>query len=408
MPPKSREKNPLSSVFGRSIRELRNGLGLTVSRVGPELGLSEDSLRRIESGRDPLHPKYALRLTRALVDSQLNWGCVVQVLAAIHDVEENGKSEEGIYDLQYLRSMIEELGNYDLALRDALRPIVAISPNDEKDLFRAAVRRLKTHLTQTHFTDADPTAFGQLPPGLSAALAQIGRISPVYVDIVIDQLRRLAAFQPVIDKAGLADWEAANARRFKSVFGVTRAPNVFRDSVRNLFDWSYIWRENFDGIFVLVMNDSSDCATLEREIHDALLDRARRRPGESVDARYRATLERKMRVKSYKGLEPALARKLEEVLQPHGSVGAVYHPTLKHPGPRKQPSRKSEPQFSNAWFFRMDQPAYILGYVDNVESVDVAGSAQVLGWSESVTYITQLEEAWATELNDVIASREKL
>jgi hypothetical protein len=259
-----------------------------------------------------------------------------------------------------------------------------------------AAEKLKAYLTQP-VTHDSLTHITSVPAWFADAVV---RVSPIYFDTVIDLLDRLADFPPRVDRRGIIQWESFNARRFQRTFAVTTVPDLLIAAAKSTaFDWSYVWRDDFEGIFIVSSEDEESTAALERDLHAGLLRRAQRRRTTSVQDRDEATLQRKVRVRSVQSLAANVRSRLEEVLTRRRSRSDEL------PRAAMGRSTKNSPSWTNVWFYQLKQLGYVLGYANNSAPDREDAAFDVLSWDDSARYALQLQEVWRDDISVSLAGR---
>ena len=406
-------RNPLARIVGRALRHLRQiPPEVDVPSLADRLGINVNTYRRIEAGTDPMHPAYGLRFAETLAHTKVSWTRLSLVLAAVQTVHSEREDAQGIVDA------LRRLSTRGAALRPFLEGAVELVQLEMQieELDRstaskyhkrmggkdAAVERLQTKLderrtqlgerlakdlTAPEEQDATSSDSGQAA-ALSSIVEAIERVSPVYIDVVADQLLRLGAFPPLVTPSGLLHWESSNASRFRQVFAITKNPTLLlRSAADAAVDWSYVWRNSFERMCILVIEDKSESVAAFREqLYAVLLKRAGRHRSRGRDAAAVAQLRDRVRVKAAETSPFGIQVQQE-------TIGGLL---------REHSSTDSLVGFENAWFFHIRQPNYVLAYVDNANEQKPAEETmiRVLPWGEALRHLTALEAVWLDELND--------
>jgi hypothetical protein len=410
-------RNPLARIVGKALRHLRQlPPEVDVAALARSLDINENTYRRIEAGTDPMHPAYALRYSEALVHTKVSWSRLSLVLVAVqtlHSERDNPKDMlsvlqrltihaptlrralDGAAELAELELKLDELeahGGARYAGRmggaDGERQKVQREIEERRSDLGERLAQFLTSAEEPSVTSSDPVQAA----ALSLIADAIEGVNPVYLDVVADQLLRLGAFPPLVTPAGLLQWESFNAPRFRRVFAVTRNPGLLlRSAADRVVDWSYVWRSSFEGMYILVIDDSTGAAdSFRRELYEVLIARTAGQRPAGKEAAIISQLEKRVRVK--------VQEKSPLSIGPHQRRG-VRRPAGESLIPAFRLDQSED--IENAWFFHIRQPNYVLAYVDNAtesRSPDQT-TIQVLAWRDALVELRALEAAWQDELD---------
>ena len=405
-------RNPLARIVGRALRHLRQlPPEVDVPSLAQRLEINENTYRRIEAGTDPMHPAYALRFAEALAHTKVSWSRLSLVLVAVQTLHSEREDParvrdilnrlsvhgaglrhvlEGAAELTALEIEIESLASgggakyqHQMGGTDAARGRLQSTLDERRTRLGERLAEFLTTPEQPHVNSSDPVQVA----ALSWMAEAIEGVSPVYTDVVADQLVRLGAFQPLVTPPGLLQWESSNASRFRRVFAVTRNPDLLlRSAADQIVDWSYVWRNSFGGMHILVIEHSNETVeSFRRELHRVLLERAGQHRPQGKQAAVVAQLQQKVLVKAAMHSPLSISRQPDAAsVQNHRS------------------SEDALENFENAWFFHIRKPNYVLAHVDNAKEGRAAEETtiHVLPWREALLHLNELEKVWRDELDE--------
>jgi hypothetical protein len=391
MPAQRGAANPIKKAVGASLRALRDATDRTVPELVRNLSISASTYYRIEAGRDMLQPKHGFQLVDTLRDTGLDWARLSHVLAAVYAIDEHRN------ELEFVEKVID---GFRIADEELFRSLAATLPYWDESASadgREAVNRAAAQLHR--YVTSSSSAVAPAPdPAVKIVADRFANVSPIYFDIVLDQLERLQAVDPRIEQRGMAQWERANARRFKQVFCVTQVPELLEASANsNVFDWGYLWRKRFGGVFVLLHDSPNNAARLQDSLRASLLRRGASASAESASKEAADAVD-KVHVKAISAVETRIRTDLLQLL--------VRGESSRRSSTRRrqaQPSSADQPK--NAWFFQIDVPRYTLGYVDDASGGDQEAAASVLSWEKSLKATDLLEAAWRQERDRLTDAR---
>jgi hypothetical protein len=369
------DRNVYRLVLARALFELRRRARLKAEPLANQLGrMKEHSYRRIEAGRDPLHAKYAAGLARHLRETGLQPGALSYAIAVALDFDENGFSERHeppYYDDDYARKLARELAVSDAGLSEAFIDLLSADSSTFNVRFGIVVDRMVDYLTSVRHRGAE------LPPGVDDAIRQI---SPVYLDMLINEMKRLAAFPPAASLPGIKQWESDNSRRFRRSYAITKVPELLESAAQsNSFDWSYLWREDFEGIFILSLANDRTTKAVEKALLESLAEPTKRRPARRRREARIGTLRSKLFVRSVSKVN---RNTVTELLT---WIDAAESST----------NRAAETEPTNVWFYEMREPAYVLAHVNDATSnVDRKPRFEILPLARANAAAATLRRVW--------------
>lgn len=399
-----RSRNPLALLFGLAIKSLRIG-DLSSKEMAKHLGINESTYRVFESGFTLIPPFYATRLVKSL--PKLNWSRVVQALVAIQIVERDKSQQfkDGTLGVRVRRSSEYE------RMRGAIEDIAIRNPIfDEfwrtvaRECFSGEALRapdLSEHMEQrglvarfaSFLTDVDISAqqeeFGS---SMKWLYSKLQRLSPYYFEMLAAQLSHLEHFPPRTTPEGLRHWENQNPQHFDAVFGIVRSCDLLVSEIPK-FEWTYIDRLDFRGLFVLTFEDPNVAQEHLASLRGRLV--ARRRRGRSKSDTNAQALNSKVLIKSLRAndVDIGIQENIESLFRYDFSQGELV------------PFASSETalDLKNAWIYRMKDTGNVVALVDDKDQdASKPYQAAVLSWRSTRALYEKLEVIWKKELQQSV------
>ena len=276
-------RNPLAQALGLVLQNLRDKMGgVSSSKVAADLGLAASHYRMIEAGSAILQPSRAIRVVQTFDTIEFIPLCEVLVCIQVLDA-----AISSVKEMKSTAALLKEATpslTKVLAKLDTLWKV--IGAGEAGEVSSAIVDSgLKDELAKFLTTEPVPFSVAEIDNFMSPTYEQplsgqlygkIGNIlqgvAPFYLDVVLQLTDNLKNIIPRVTAEELARWEDLHRSKFSHLIGIVRRPEIVLDV--GIFDYSYLWQENFQKILIIYRDGSADKA---RWIHKKIAENLRKK-----------------------------------------------------------------------------------------------------------------------------------
>lgn len=392
---RSREfKNPLAQAFGLVLYRIRRTSGLSTQATADAIGIADAGYRLIESGSAVFQPGHSLRLVNLFVE--LEWARVALVLSAIQILErERGNAAEMERRAEDVRTLDPGLDG----IMERLRPVWQLI-NAQKDGASGVASLLENSgvVDALHGYLKQPIIHGFRPHGamdengalpFPALLGVLEKVSPFHFDMLVQQVRELSEFPPFVSPGALAKWERRHHSRISRIYGIVFDSSILRpsDIASSTFDWQYVWRENFEGAFILCLDDAKEVPLIATQLHSSLQTKSPKQHSRSKEEVLKHLRDRIV-------IQPA------EGTDQHASIRALLN--AKNITPELAlDSAGSEWEYRNIWLYHMRDTNTVIGFADTSKPREGSSyTSAMLSFRSVMQVLRAIEAYWQALLAD--------
>jgi hypothetical protein len=386
-------KNPLAQAFGLVLYRIRRSSGLSTQATAAAIGIADAGYRLIEAGSAVFQPGHSLSLVNLFVE--LEWGRVALALSAIQILERERE------DASLMERRAEDVRALDPGLEaiiERLRPTWTLIKERKDDATGVAyllenngvVDALHRYLKQplVHgFLQAGEDEFGGVP--FPSLLGVIEKISPFHFDMVVQQVRELSEFPPFVSPGALANWEHRHHARISRIYGIVAEPRILElsDASGSAFNWQYVWRESFEGAFILSLDHPEQVPDVATALCQSLLSKATKQTSDARE-RSRELLRKRIVIEPADGIDICanLAALMDaQYLTPELVSGDT----------------SSNWKYRNIWLYHMSDTDTVVGFADTSGPSESSSYTSAMLSFRSVMRVLHATEAyWHTLLAD--------
>jgi hypothetical protein len=383
-------KNPLAQAFGLVLYRIRRSSGLSTQATAAAIGIADAGYRLIEAGSAVFQPGHSLSLVNLFVE--LEWGRVALALSAIQILEREREDaslmERRAEDVRALDPGLE-------AIMERLRPAWTLIKERKDDAVgvvallenNGVVDALHRYLKQpmVHgFLQAGSDGFG----GVRSLIGVIEKISPFHFDMVVQQVRELSEFPPFVSPGALAKWEHRHHARISRIYGIVAEPRILElsDASGSTFNWQYVWRESFEGAFILSLNNPEDVPDITADLWRSLLSKSTKQTPDAQE-RSREFLRKQIVIEPAKGTD--ICAKLSALMD------------AQYLTPELVSDTSSDWKYRNIWLYHMSDTDTVVGFADTSGPSESSSYTSAMLSFRSVMRVLHTAEAyWHTLLDD--------
>ena len=262
-------RNPLAQTLGLVLQNLRDKMGgVSSSKIASDLGMMASHYRMVETGSAILQPSRAIRVVQTF--NTIEFVPLCEVLACIQTLD---CFRQSVKEMKTTVALLKDIApSFSKAIRklDTLWKIIA-------DGSSAAVARaiidsgLRDDLALFLTTKPVPFSVAEIDNFMSPTYdrplsgqlyGKIGNIlqgvAPFYLDAVLQLIENLRNITPRVTAEELARWEDLHQNKFSHLIGIVRNPEIVVDV--GIFDYSYLWEENFKKIVIIYRDGPTEGA----------------------------------------------------------------------------------------------------------------------------------------------------
>ncbi len=243
-------ENPLAILFGRVLRQLRTEQSRSSREVARSLPISESAYRLIEAGGAIFNPVHTPALIR--VFGSLVWLRLLAFLACIEASEFARRRGGDYWGTALSVSALDE--SLNMLIRDHLSGMPQRSQSDGTETASRAstpyVIATRTYLEDRTGNPAPKSAAQPLITLSEWASRAPGDISPIQLDMLLQEIETLQHFPPNVPPKQISLWEARNAAAISNVYAFVDDLAVVSE-VAEQFHWDYLFVPRFGQVHIL-------------------------------------------------------------------------------------------------------------------------------------------------------------
>jgi len=262
-------RNPLAQAIGLVLQNMRDKIGgVSSSKIASDLGMTASHYRMVETGSAILQPSRAIRIVQTF--KMIEFVPLCEVLACVQTLDCFRRS---VREMKAIIALLKDIApSFSKAVRklDTIWKVVA--DDSTGDVAQAIINSgLRDDLATFLTTKPVPFSFAEIDNFMSPTYEQplsgqlygkIGNIlqgvAPFYLDVVLQLIDNLRNITPRVTAEELARWEDLHQNKFSHLIGIVRNPEIVVDV--GIFDYSYLWEENFKKILIMYRDGPTDLA----------------------------------------------------------------------------------------------------------------------------------------------------
>lgn len=371
-------KNPLAQTFGLALWELRREVGISSDEMAEALELAPSTYRLVEAGGVVMQP-YALGLVKRI--GRVEWYRVVLLLEAIQLLE---KAKSSVQEMRRKAEDVQLLESDLFALMSKFDPIwEALEQKAESSEISQMIidNRLHERMIQYMCTPL-PSRAADSEETTAWAKILVENTPPIYVDIFVDTMRRLSGFLPSVSIRGLMGWEQEHAGKFACIYGMVKSSRILSLSVKDEnFDWSYVWRRDFKGVYILSFDSKDKTSKEEEKLKHSLKDRVNSSTSSSEN-----NTEPRVYIKSVEEIGNEVSQEAK---------GFMYYDLITD-ATAKELNKKYVIELSNIWVYQLLEGKRSIAFIDDkkAESEDGLYFSRTCSYDQTELFLRFFKKVW--------------